>query len=440
MVLPLVPLVAALWEQHKGGPPDSFANAQGDQSPDATAARNRINQIVNSGFGGQYQNPQVGQDAYKNPQNIDNLYDRIQKMQPSTVVTLHNFWEGLRNKIENGHNTFGPQIQKAIQEKWQGAAAQKTAEGIKSFTDKEKDLVSSAQLVSEKVKLVRSAVEITKPAAQPTPHTSWTSDLAGWVPGPTWKLNDHRKTQANAANEHLINNVFYPAVRESDTQVPLAPPPYNPVNTPDDNTGWKPSGVPPVDPPSKGPDDGHGPGDTNQPKPPNPDQGSGDGTTPTAADPSAPSNSAQNPASTTAASAGRTGWDPAAAGAQTSPSSVTPAGIDPRTGLPYGSGGPGVAGTSGGQGNSAGRGTSVPGSGVSQQGAARGAVSGAGKGAAGLNGLPGMMPPGAKSEKEDEKTHKSKISEELVSRDNGDELTGLSEEQRQKTVPPVLGE
>ncbi|PPJ31636.1 hypothetical protein C5E41_06930 [Nocardia nova] len=435
IVLPLVPLVAALWEQHKGGPPDSFANAQGDQSPDATAARNRINQIVNGGFGGQYQNPEVAQDAYKNPQNIDNLYDRIQKMQPSTVVTLHNFWEGLRNTIENGHNTFGPQIQKAIAEKWQGAAAQKTAEGIKNFTDKEKDLVSSAQLVSEKVKLVRSAVEIVKPAAQPTPRTSWTSDLAGWVPGPTWKLNDHRKTQANAANEHLINNVFYPAVRESDTQVPLAPRPYNPVNTPDDNTEWKPPGVPPVGPLAKVPDDGHGPGDTNQPKPPSSDQGPGDGTTPSAVDSSTLTSPTQNAANTTSA-----GWDPSAAGAQTTPSSATPAGIDPRTGLPYGSGGPGVTGTYGGSGNSAGRGTSVPGSGAQGQGTARGLSPGVGKGAAGMNGMPGMTPPGAKPKREDEKTHKSKISEELVSRDNGDELTGLSEEQRQQTVPPVLGE
>lgn len=453
MVLPLIPLGAALWESFQGGPPDSFANAHGDQSPDATAARQRIQQIINGGFEGKYQSPQVGQDAYKNPENLDNLYDRIQKMQPSTVTSLHQFWEAMSKKIEQGHSTFGPRIQKAIQDKWQGEAAQKTAEGIQSFTDKEQDLVSAAQVVTEKVKLVRSAVEITKPGAQPEPDTSWTSDLASWVPGPTWKLNDHRKSEADAANEHLINNVFYPAVREGDTRVPLAPQPYNPVHTPDGGTNWKPPAGLPVGPPTTGPDGGHVPGEINQPKPEHPEPGPGDDTTPSGGDPAAQTGPGQNPSATTPASTTASGWDPTATGAQTAPASAMGSGIDPRTGVPYGAGGSyGVSGsgaagryespgTGGKPGNSAGGGSAVPGSGVPGQGTAgRGSSAGASRGAAGMRGMPGMMPPAARSQKEDDQEHKSKISEELVSRENGDELTGLSEKQRPKTVPPVLGE
>ncbi len=433
MVFPSVPLLAALWEQHRGGPPDSFANSQGDQSADATAARNRISQLVNGGFEGQYQSSKVPQDAYKNPEKLDKLYDRIQKMDANSVVTLHNFWEGLRNKLEQGHNTFGPQILKAIQEKWQGDAAQKTAEGITSFTHKEADLVGSTQLVSEKVKLVRSAVEITKPGAQPTPSTSWTSDLAGWVPGPTWKLNDHRKTQANAANEHLINNVFYPAVRESDRQVPLAPRPFNPVNTPD-QTDWKPPAVPPVSPPPghKIDDSGHGGNDPNQPKPETSAPGSD--TTPTGLDPSALT-SAENPNAVSIAPAG---LDSGTSPAGLNTGGLNSGGVDPRTGLPYGPGATDLGGRNDGTGGQPGRGTSLPGSGAPGQNIGRGVPGTFGKPPA---GMPGMMPPGAKSKKdEDEKTHKSKISDELVSRDNGDELTGLSMEQRKKTTPPVLGE
>ncbi|MBO0854412.1 MAG: hypothetical protein J2P18_11655 [Nocardia sp.] len=50
-----------------------------------------------------------------------------------------------------------------------------------------------------------------------------------------------------------------------------------------------------------------------------------------------------------------------------------------------------------------------------------------------------MAPPTAKSKKDEEKTHKSAISDALVTKEHGDELTGLGEDQRPKTIPPVLG-
>ncbi len=183
MVFPLIPLGVALWEMHKGGPPDSFANSQGDQSPDATAARNRINDLTRSNSGVEYQPSQVPADAYKDPASLDRLYDRIQKMDLNTVTAQHTTWESMRDKLAQGHNDFGPTITKALAEKWKGAAGEKAASGINNYLKGKNDLVVSAQLVAEKLKLTRSAAEITKPGAQPAPSTSFTSNIASWVPG-----------------------------------------------------------------------------------------------------------------------------------------------------------------------------------------------------------------------------------------------------------------
>jgi hypothetical protein len=435
MSLPLViPLVAALWEQHKGGPPDSFANARGDQSPDATAARNRINDLVKDS-GVEYQPSTVPQDAYKNPASLDNLYDRIQKMDVGAVAQVHETWEAFRNKLEQGHNTFGPAMLKALRDKWTGESGEKAAQGVSDFVGKENDLVVSAQLVSEKMKLARSAVEITKPGAQPAPHATWTSDVAGWIPGPTWKLNDHRKTEANMANEHLINNVFYPAVRESDTRVPLAPQPYNPINTPDRTTpGPGPSVPGPSGPGDSGPG-ASGPG-AKGPDATGPANGDGnrspDHTTPTSDNPSS-TDSAANPAAMTPS-----GYDPKSA---TTPSSLGDGAFGPGAG----GFGPGAGSSSPDSGpiSSGGReggpGSSVPGPGVPKSVAAPAAQ--IGKSAApGPSGLGGVGAVGGKGKKdEDEKTHKSKISAALVTEENGNELTGLGPYAR-KTIPPVLGE
>jgi hypothetical protein len=440
MSLPLViPLVAALWEQHKGGPPDSFANARGDQSPDATAARNRINDLVKDS-GVEYQPSTVPQDAYKNPASLDNLYDRIQKMDVGAVAQVHETWEAFRNKLEQGHNTFGPAMLKALRDKWTGESGEKAAQGVSDFVGKENDLVVSAQLVSEKMKLARSAVEITKPGAQPAPHATWTSDVAGWIPGPTWKLNDHRKTEANMANEHLINNVFYPAVRESDTRVPLAPQPYNPINTPDRTTpGPGPSVPGPSGPGDSGPG-ASGPGASGPgakgPDATGPANGDGnrspDHTTPTSDNPSS-TDSAANPAAMTPS-----GYDPKSA---TTPSSLGDGAFGPGAG----GFGPGAGSSSPDSGpiSSGGReggpGSSVPGPGVPKSVAAPAAQ--IGKSAApGPSGLGGVGAVGGKGKKdEDEKTHKSKISAALVTEENGNELTGLGPYAR-KTIPPVLGE
>ncbi|WP_406270504.1 hypothetical protein OH799_28860 [Nocardia sp. NBC_00881] len=421
----LAAVIIALREQSKSGPPDSYANANGDQSSDAVIARNRISEILNGGFGIQFQSSKVPADSYKNPESLDDIYERVQKMNQSAVTGVHQMWEGLRNKLQDSQKEFGPAILQAIAEKWQGGAGTKAAEGIRKYVDESQQLVASAQIVAEKVKLVRSAVEITKPAVQPGYKPTWTSDVASWVPGPTWKMNDHRRDVTTAANAHVINNVFYPAVRESDTQVPLVPRPHNPVSDPGTNAPWTPHGTSD----QQGGPNGQPPDSLTSDLPSNPLEQS----------------TSENPADTTLAGvdpSATTAFDPSkvnptipanADPAATTPSSTQPG--SPSSSIPGGPSGPGAPSGAppGGPGKSM---PGVPGKPVAPGG---GRPSTARPGAPGMGGSPGMMPPGARGKPDDEKEHKSKISEALVSQTNGDELTGQDEAHRPKTVPPVLG-
>ncbi|MGY1896626.1 hypothetical protein ACW9HR_05495 [Nocardia gipuzkoensis] len=421
----LAAVIIALREQSKSGPPDSYANANGDQSPDAIAARNRISEILNGGSGIQFQSSQVPADSYMNPESLDDIYERVQAMDQSAVTGLHQMWEGLRNKLQDSQQEFGPAILTAIAEKWQGGAATRAAEGIRKYADESEQLVASAQIVAEKVKLVRSAVEITKPAVQPDYQPTWTSDVASWVPGPTWKLNDHRREAATAANAHVINNVFYPAVKESDTQVPLAPRPRNPVSDPGANTPWTPLGTSSL--PSE-----QGSRSPNRPTSDQPSNSHDQGTS-------------ENPADTSPATVDTTAtpvFDPSRT------SATVPAGVDPAATTPASTqpghpsstvpGGPSSPGAPSGA-PPGGPGKSVPG-GPSTPAAPGAGLPGSGRpGASGMGGFPGMMPSGARGQRDDEKEHKSKISEALVSQEHGEELTGLDEAHRPKSVPPVLG-
>ncbi|MGW4327559.1 hypothetical protein ACWEKR_16875 [Nocardia sp. NPDC004573] len=429
----LAAVIIALGEQSKSGPPDSYANANGDQSPDAIAARNRISEILDGGAGIQFQPSQVPADSYKNPESLDDIYERVQAMDQSAITGLHQMWEGLRNKLQDSQKEFAPAILTAIAEKWQGGAGTRAAEGIRKYADESQQLVASAQIVAEKVKLVRSAVEITKPAVQPDYQPTWTSDVASWVPGPTWKLNDHRREVTTAANAHVINNVFYPAVKESDTQVPLAPRPHNPVNDPGANTPW----APPRTSSQLSMPGGSTPDSPATDQPSNPRDQANDENAPDTT--SAGVDSSATPAfdPSKANPTIPAGADPAA----TTPSSVQPGNPfsnqpgNPSSSVPVGPGGPGSpSGTPpGGPGKSV---PSVPGAPVTLS-AGR---SGAGRpGTPGTGGFPGMMPPGARSRRDEETEHKSKIREALVSQENGAELTGLDEAHRPKSVPPVLG-
>ncbi|MGY1900322.1 hypothetical protein [Nocardia gipuzkoensis] len=422
----LVAIGAALLEQSKSGPPDSGSR---DESPDAAIARNRIAEIMRAGTDFQAQSPKVPEGAYKNPDGIDDLYQRVQAMSITEVVALHQRWESIRNRLEQGLQGFAPEISKAMEGKWEGAAAKAAADGVKEYVDKSSGLIGSVQIVAEKVKIIRSGIEVTRPAVQEAPGHTWTSDVASWVPGPTWKLNQHRDDAARDASVNVVKNVFYPAVREADSGVPLVPKPYNPVHNSGDQpsapkNGWQPS--------SSENDAG------DKPTTVDPSQLSG---TENAPEITAPFST--NPAAEQENSAEQT-TTPAGTNPSTQPASTNP-GTDPSLTRP-GTPSPGSPGTPSpitpspgvpGLGNPA-PGRSINGAPAVPSGVPAAASARPGTGRPGTSGMPGMMAPGSRGKGDDDKEHQTK--DYLVNQHNGEELTGLGAENRVKSVPPVIGE
>ncbi|MEV6280094.1 hypothetical protein [Nocardia sp. NPDC051832] len=432
-------IAAALWESSKSGPPDVGK----DESPEAVQARNRIQELV-SGSGLDFQGSKVPDSNFKNPETMDDLYQRVQAMDPGAVKTLHDRWEGLRNQLNDGFVNFGLEMTKAIEAKWQGDAASSAATGITEYVKKSSTLIDSVALVSEKVKLVRSAIDITKPNVQEAPDTTLTSNIASWVPGPTWKLNDHREESYQTAAANVVKNVFYPAVKEADDKVPLVPKPYNPVQNTDVPGTVVPKTSDGAQPPTAGPS---APKTTDEPK----SEENPETTLPPSSVPSTEPQNTDDPST-----------KPATTDVPTTPASTvptaaeTPKSTDPKlnTGQPGsnlpgssvpGSGVPGSNVPGSGTPGSGTPGSANPGAGKTisgTPGSAAAAAQGANRAAAartGTSGMPGMgAMGGARGQGDDDKEHQTK--DYLINQENGEILTGLDPEHRVKTVPPVIGE
>ncbi|MGW4067905.1 hypothetical protein [Nocardia grenadensis] len=415
----------------------ALAAAYGDQSPEAIAARNRIQDLTDNGFDGEFHNPRIPEQMFGNvrSEDLDDLYRKAQSIDVSAMDTLHRMWIARAGKLETGLNEFGPAIGKAIAESWSGASAAAAAGGIADYVTKAQNLVSGTKIVADKVGVVKSAVEVTKQNVQPAPDTGWASTVAGWVPGPSWKMDSDRTSAAELATYSVLERVYQPGIREGDTGQPRIPLAYNPVHEPDAPGPVPPSSVPPGSTstetqPSTTADDGAQPSaitpgtseqDSDETQIPSPIQ----------ADPGATTESPAGLDTTTASTTGPGVSVPTGPASPLGSPAATPGG----PGSPVGTfpGGPGVPAAP------------IPGRTVDGLGGGRpgAAVTSTGAGtASGRSATPGaMMPPGSRNKGEDDKEkQKSAIAEALVTQQHGDELTGLDPEHRRKTVPPVLGE
>ncbi|WP_446223141.1 hypothetical protein ACTWPB_25990 [Nocardia sp. IBHARD005] len=392
-----------------------------DESPDAHIARNRLAELKTE-FDGTYQKPQVV--SYDEPSQMSDLYERVSAMSMTEVNTLHTRWETLRNKLEEGFKTYDTKIGDAIAEKWVGDAGASAGAGIKDYVEKSGNLLGSAQMMAEKVKVVESAMQIAKDRVQPH-EGSTISGIASYIPGPTWKMDSHNADTAKSEGAEVVKGIYYEAIKIADTDVPLVPQPYNPLETGakpgddkgnnDGTTGTKPTTQQPTteQPTTEQPT-------TEQPTTEDPsDDDTGDDTTPSSTEPAATTPQSTVPTTPTSP-------------AGTTPASTTPMG----TGGSPGGGSPG-AGTPG----SGVPGAAVPGTpGGAAAGKAGASAGGAGAGGAGrgMSGMGGMGAGGGRGKGDDEKEAGTK--DYLITQENGEELTGLSEDQRARTVPPVIGE
>ncbi|GGL28052.1 hypothetical protein GCM10011588_48590 [Nocardia jinanensis] len=414
----------------------ALAAAYGDQSPEAIAARNRIQDLTDNNFDGEFHNPRIPEQMFGNvrSEDLDDLYRKAQTIDVSAMDTLHQMWTARSAKLETGLNEFGPAIGKAIAELWSGVSAAAAAGGIADYVTKAQNLVSGTKIVADKVGIVKSAVEVTKQNVQPAPDTGWASTVAGWVPGPSWKMDSDRISAAELATYSVLERVYQPGIREGDTSQPRIPLAYNPVHDP----GTADLGLP-------GSSTTTGPGGQ---RPVTSDAGAqSPNTTPSATE--------QDPGETQTAS--QTPQEPGITDTPAGLDTTTASTTDPGAALPPGPGSPAatpgspstvpgspVGAAPGGPGNPAAPtpGRTVTGPGPVPGAGRPGAAANAGTATTpGRSGVPGaMMPPGARGKgDDDQEKQKSAIAEALVTQQHGDELTGLDPEHRPKTVPPVLG-
>ncbi|MCP2288152.1 hypothetical protein APR08_001055 [Nocardia amikacinitolerans] len=351
--------------------------------------------------------------------DVAKLRRRVDAIDLTAVGDLIGAWKATGDRARASLETFTAGITRLTNDGvWQGAAAEAALAASREYATHGAQLPNAALLTSNKLAELKTGLEPTKLLVpHPPEDRSFLDNSRFWIAGRGWRSNTEANDTAKAEALRVLRTVFAPVVRESDTNVPVLPQPYNPV---------QPGDPPVISGPGPGPGGpgpgGPGPGGTpgNEPETPitDPDDTDDDpgATTPSSSTPSSTDPAATTPASTTPAA---TPTNPV--GAPGSPGSPGPGGP--------GSPGPGTPSTPSPGGSI--RGVPVP----ATQSAPSSAASAATR--AGMTGLGGLGAPGARGGKSDEESTKG-VPDYLISQEHGDELTGLSDLPR--TVPPVIGE
>lgn len=378
----------------------------------------------------------------------DQILGHVDAMGPAKLQDAAAAWRKLGELMHDSSVVFDSQIQRAIAERWEGAAGRSAAQGVGEYTKHSGDFTTAANLVGNKLDEAYTGVQQTVDTMPTKPGTSTFEHWVSKVPvAGLWKREQHESEEAHEQAIQIMKSVYMPVVHQADDQVPVLPAAFNPaaVAGPGESGG---GGVGAgAGGRAGGGDGGSGAGSGLRPPtgigvPTGPGQGRVSGSGAAAGDRWAASES--NPltdAPKSAASSQGLGPDPA-----TDPVSLTtPAAASlPDGSGAYGGAGSGSAGTSGGSGGGSHGGVSgglggtsimqpalgSPGTGTT------GGGSGAGVGSAGRAGAPGMggmAPHAGKGKGDDDKEHKT--ASYLVNVDNGNQLVG----KMPKVAPPVIG-
>ncbi|MEV0033268.1 hypothetical protein [Nocardia sp. NPDC050793] len=378
------------------------------------------------GFQGAFHPRTVLEDDEFERDSVAKLRRRVDAIDLTAVGDLIGAWKATGDRAAASLKTFTDSITRLTNDGvWQGASADAALAASRDYATHGAQLPNAALLTSNKLAELKTGLEPTKLLVPHEPEDrSFLDNSRSWIAGRGWRGNTEAERTAKAEALRVLTTVFAPVVRESDTNVPVLPQPYNPVQRPGDEPvilgpGPGPGGPGPGGPGPAGPGPGGTPG--NQPENPIVDPDDSDDN-PGGTDPSSTSPSSTNPAAT----------NPAATNPASTPT-TNPAGVPGSPGSP-GPGGPGAPGP----------GTpSTPSPGQSIRGVPPAATTPASISAAsaatraGMTGLGGLGAPGARGGKSDEESTKG-IPDYLISREHGEELTGL--DGLPKMVPPVIGE
>ncbi|WP_405149546.1 hypothetical protein OG308_06695 [Nocardia salmonicida] len=415
------------------------AQAAGDRERARIYAENSS---LATGFSGEY-TPEVVRHILE-PFSImshSEIMKFVESIDPATMSSSVQGWRQLATDTTTKATAFHDNIQKEMERGWSGSAASQALASTKSYLAEVHKVDQAASLIGNKMEEAYSGFNQVKYSV---PHESdkqsstvggavFSALASSIVPGSGTAVSSlmdstsaGRADAAQAAARQVMETVYAPVAKQSDTQVPKVPTPAKPQSD-------KPTGETSKDKPT-GTTTDKPTGTTTKP--------STDDTTPSTTEPETPTTTDPGDDDTTDdQTTDDTTGDETTAATTTpeTPTATTPSGTTPGT-TPAGTstGGLGSGGGSGagaGAGSGAGAGTpgaAVPGTAGQKQGAGAGAGSGASSGRAGTSGMGGMGAPGARGGgKDDENEHQTP-----------DYLRGVHEEllgPERLHVPPVIG-
>ncbi len=384
-------------------------------------------------YDGKYDPKVVHSDDPFDAMSHDDILTAIEKMGPVKIKDSAAGWRRIGELMSESNRDFDSQIQRAIAEKWEGAAAQSASTGVGEYTKQAENFVTAANLVGNKLDEAYTGYQQTVDTIPSKPGTSTFEHWVSKVPiEGLWKREQHESDEAREQAVQIMKTVYMPVVHQADDQVPVLPAavdPTNPQVIPKTVDGRIPDGVTGVD---------------DKFKPP-----------PGSVDPSVPGDDGTGGLPTDDGSSTANGTNPAT---DESNGATTPQSADANSGATTPAAAaslPGGAGSYGGSGAGSGSGGGGAGSGAGSHGAGSGSLasgsimqsalgspstgggsgSGSGSGSPGRAGAAGAggMAPGGKGKGDDDKEHKTPSY--LVNVDNGNELIGTMP----KVAPPVIG-
>lgn len=393
--------------------------------------------------------------AIADPENAQNfshaeIKQAADQMNPDGLDGAFDAWSAISAAVTKAGQQFETAIQQAVEQHWEGAAADRAVRAIRDYATRVAELGESLDQQSAPLSSAASAAARFKVAVPPVVPTSNNPR------GP-----ELRNTQEEQARDDMSTLYIQPYGNTAPT-IPTLPPPVDPISVPGVVPGVVP-GISPTDTGSGQPGKAEDSGKTTEPgktedtsKAGNPSGSEDTGKTqdsgkaedsgetadsektesvaPQSVSPTQQSSSSTTPAATTHTAT--TVATPSTTGAQPpSPITVTSAGVTP------GTSGPNPTATSPNPGGASGTGATTPSPGKSVPGTT---TPGAATtqpttatpsrvGATGAAGYSGMFPPGARGRRGEDGEHKAATY--LRTEEHGEELIGEVE----KTVPPVLG-
>ncbi|MFF3222574.1 hypothetical protein ACFYV7_07240 [Nocardia suismassiliense] len=397
--------------------------------------------------------------AITNPENAQSfthaeIKQAADEMNPAGLGSAFDAWSKIAAAVTNAGHQFETAIKQAVEQHWEGAAADNAVRGIRDYATRVGEFGETLNTQSTPLSQAASAAAKFKMSVPDVVDTSTNPRGA-----------ELRNSSEEQARDEMTTQYIQPYGTTAPA-IPTLPPPINPISmpTPGGDSSIDPGTTPGT---STSPaDNGSGTGDSGKqaaaattdnpteagtpetettseattPQAVSQEQGNnGAPTTPAATTTAATTNSPiTTPASTASpiTSAFPTSTLPS------TPTTVTSAaanGTPSRTGTPSTSANPSTSAspsTSAGPRSEAQPGTSRPAPPATTTGAAgpQPAATPGRPGTPGVAGYPGMFPPGARSRGEDDDEHKSPGY--LRTAEHAKELLG----EREKTVPPVIGE